>query len=33
MGRVLGWCLQELSESVPRNLNPGFLALWIGSGC
>lgn len=28
VGRVLGWCLQELSEKVPRNLNPGFLALW-----
>lgn len=28
VGHVLGWCLQELSEKVPRNLNPGFLALW-----
>lgn len=27
VGHVLGWCLQELSEYVPRNLNPGFLPL------
>lgn len=28
VGHVLGWCLQELSEEVPRNLNLDFLALW-----